>query len=179
MAHKVNDAWQLGKEREINAASKKLGSAFVDFMTYMVWPTIVEEAVTGIGTDDHRGWGTKLISGATMGAASSVLYLRDLIHGAISGHEPGVGMLSSALHDVNNLVRDVGHGREALNKQHAGKTVGDFLTVAGESTGMMPKIVGNAARYGINVAKGQEKPKSIADVLLGATKGSQKRRIEK
>ncbi len=179
MAHKVNDAWQLGKEKEIAAASKKAGSAFVDFMTYMVWPTIVEEAVTGIGQEDHRGWGQRLISGATMGAASSVLYLRDLIHGAVSGHEPGVGMMSSALHDVANVFRDMAHGREALNKQHAAKTVGDFLTVTGEATGMMPKIVGNAARYGINVASGQEKPKSVADVLLGATKGTQKRRVEK
>lgn len=178
-AHKLNDAWQLGKDRQINAASKKLGSAFVDFMTYMVWPTIVEEAVTSIGSDDHRSWGSRLISGATMGAASSVLYLRDLIHGAVSGHEPGVGMLSSALHDVNNLVRDIGKGRDALSKEHAGKTVGDLLTVAGESTGMVPKIVGNAARYGINVARGQEKPKSVADILLGATKGTQKRRVEK
>lgn len=178
-AHKLNDAWQLGKEKEIGQATKKLRSAFTDFMTYMIWPTIVEEVVQGIGTDDHRTWGTKLISGATMGAASSVLYLRDLVHGMISGHEPGVGMLSSALHDVNNVARDATKGREAFNKQHAAKTVGDILTVAGESTGMLPKVVANTARYGINVASGQEKPKSIADVLLGATKGTQKRRVEK
>ena len=178
-AHKVNDAWQLGKEGEINKASKKLGSAFVDFMTYMVWPTIVEEAVQGIGSDDHRTWGTKLISGATAGAASSVLYLRDLVHGAISGHEPGVGLMSSALHDTANVFRDVARGRDALNRQHAAKTVGDLLTFGGEATGMMPKIVGNAARYGISVKQGQEKPKSIADVLLGITKGTQKRRVEK
>lgn len=178
-AYKLNDAWQLGKEGELNAASKKLGSAFTDFMTYMVWPTIVEELVQGIGSDDHRTWGTKLISGATMGAASSVLYLRDLVHGMISGHEPGVGMMSSALHDLGNAFRDIGRGRDALNKQHAGKTVGDLLTVVGESTALAPKIVGNAARYGINVANKQEKPKSVADVLLGVTKGTQKRRVEK
>ena len=57
-AHKLNDAWNLGKDGEIKAASKKMGSAFADFMTYMVWPTIVEEVVQGIGTDDHRTWGS-------------------------------------------------------------------------------------------------------------------------
>lgn len=178
-AYKLNDAWKLGKEGELNAASKKLGSAFVDFMTYMVWPTIVEELVQGIGTEDHRTWGTKLISGATVGAASSVLYLRDLVHGLVSGHEPGVGMMSSALHDLGNVFRDITRGKDALNKQHAGKTVGDLITVVGESTGLTPKIVGNAARYGINVVNKQEKPKSVADVLLGVTKGTQKRRVEK
>lgn len=178
-AHKLNDAWELGKQRDINAASRKLASVFGDFMTYMVWPTIVEEAVQGLGTDDHRTIGSRLISGATMGMSSSVLYLRDLIHGAISGHEPSVGLLSSALHDVGEVFRDVGRGTDALSARHAGKTVGDFLTLAGEATGMSPKIVANAARYGINVAEGQEKPKTPADVLLGVTKGTQKRRVVK
>lgn len=178
-AHKLNDAWQLGKQKDINAASKKLASAFGDFMTYMIWPTIVEEAVQGIGTDDHRTIGSRIISGATMGMASSVLYLRDLIHGAVSGHEPGLGLASSALHDIGEVFRDIGRGTDALSARHAGKTVGDFLTLAGEATGMSPKIVGNAARYGINVARGQERPKTPADVLLGITKGTQKRRIEK
>lgn len=175
-AYKLNDAWELGKDREIKAASKKLASAFGDFMTYMVWPTIVEEAVQGIGTNDHRTWGSRIISGATMGMASSVLYLRDLIHGAVSGHEPGLGLASSALHDIGEVFRDVGRGTNALSKEHAGKTVGDLLTVVGESTGMAPKIVGNAAKYGINVATGKEKPKTPADILLGVTKGTQKRR---
>jgi hypothetical protein len=178
-AHKLNDAWNLGKEGEIEAASKKMGSAFVDFMTYMVWPTIVEEVVQGIGTDDHRTWGSRLISGATMGMASSVLYLRDLIHGLVSGHEPGVGLASSALHDMANAAKVVGHPRDAFNRQHAAKSVGDLLTAAGEVTGMMPKTVSNVVRYGLSNVEGQEKPKSPADILLGASRGTQKRRVEK
>lgn len=178
-AYKINDAYKLGREGEIKKAGAKAGSAFVDFMTYMVWPTIVEELVTGIGSDDHRTWGSRLISGATMGAASSVIYLRDLVHGLVSGHEPGVGLLSSAAHDVGNVFRDATRGREAFNRQHAGKTIGDLITVTGEATGMAPKVVGNAARYGINVYNRQEVPRNISDVLLGVTKGSQKRRVEK
>ena len=177
--HKLNDAWGLGKQKEINAASRKLASAFGDFMTYAIWPTIVEEAVQGLYNDDHRTWGSRIISGATMGMASSVLYLRDLIHGAVSGHEPGLGLASSALHDVGEVFRDVGRGTDALSARHAGKTVGDFLTLAGEATGTVPKIVGNTARYGINVVEGQEKPKTPADVLLGITRGTQKRRVVK
>lgn len=179
-AHKLIDAYDLGvNEREFGKASRKLSSAFGDFMTYMIWPTIVEEAVNGIGTDDHRTWGTRIISGSLMGAASSVLYLRDLIHAATTGRDPGVGMLSSFLADQNKVVRDLYHGREAFNKQHAAKTVGDLMTAAGEVTGMMPKAVSNVVRYGMSVAEGQEKPRSITDVLLGAARGTQKRRVEK
>ncbi len=178
-AHKLNDTYHHLSDGEFKAASQKAWSAFGDFMTYMFWPTVVEELVQGIGSDDHRTWGSRIISGATMGAASSVLYLRDLVHGMISGHEPSAGMASSALHDVGNVFRDALKGREALNKQHAGKTIGDLLTITGEATGKMPKIVGNTVRYGINVANKQEKPKSVADVLLGVTKGTQKRRVEK
>lgn len=177
--HKLNDAWELGKDRQIGAATKKARSALADFMTYAIWPTIVEEVVQGLGTDDHRTIGSRLISGVTMGMASSVLYLRDLIHGAVSGHEPGLGLASSALHDVGEVFRDAGRGTDALSKAHAGKTVGDFLTVFGEATGTMPKIVANTARYGINVMTGQEKPQTPADVLLGVTRGTQKRRVEK
>ena len=178
-AHKLNDAWNLGREGEINKASRKLAGAFGDFMTYMVWPTIVEELVQGLGTDDHRTWGSRIISGATMGMASSVIYLRDIIHGLVSGHEPGVGLLSSALHDAANAAKVIGHPREAFSRQHAAKSVGDLLTATGEVTGMVPKIVGNTVRYGLSVAEGQEKPKSPADVLLGMSRGTQKRRIEK
>ena len=123
--------------------------------------------------------GQRLISGATMGMASSVLYLRDLVHGLVSGHEPGVGLASSALHDMANAAKVIGHPREAFNRQHAAKSVGDLLTAAGEVTGMMPKTVSNVVRYGLSNIKGQEKPKSPADILLGATRGTQKRRTEK
>jgi hypothetical protein len=179
IAHKMNDAYELGKDKEIKAASKKAASAFGDFMTVMIWPTIVEEAVTGIGTDDHRTLLMRAISAGTMGIASRVVYLRDIIHGLVSGHEPGVGLISSAGHDFAAAAKVIMHPKVAFSRQHAAKSVGDLLTFGGEVTGMMPKTVSNVVRYGISNFEGQEKPKSPADILLGASRGTQKRRVEK
>lgn len=179
-AHKLIDAYDLGvNEREFGSAARKLRSATGDMVSYMIIPTLIEEMVNGIGTDDHRTLASRIISGSLMGAASSVLYLRDIIHAAVSGHDPGLGLATSFLADQNKVVRDLYHGREAFNKQHAAKTVGDLMTAAGELTGVVPKAVANIARYGINVAEGQEKPKGIKDLLLGVTRGTQKERVEK
>ena len=179
IAHQLNDTYQLGKAGEINAAARKIPGIARDIMTYVIWPTLVEEWVTGLNTDDKRGLGQRLISGATMGISSSVLYLRDLVHGLSSGNEPGVGLLSSALHDVKKAATDISKGREAFSKAHAGKTVGDILTVFGEGTGMAPKIIGNATRFGIDLVNKQTQPKTAADYARGLTRGTTKKREEK
>lgn len=174
IAHNLNDAYQLGKEGEIKAAAVKSRKALADIMVYVAWATIVEEAVVGLNTQDKRGMAAHLISGATMGAASSMLYVRDIVHGLASGHEPGVGLLSSVMHDQANVFRDFAHGKEAFNRQHAGKTVGDFLTIFGEYTGMAPKTISNAARFGIDLVNKQQQPRSLAEWLRGFTRGTAK-----
>lgn len=179
IAHKLNDTYQLGKEGEIKQAAAKVPGLAADIFTYVIWPTIVEEWVTGLSTEDKRGWGSHLISGATMGLASSVLYLRDLVHGLASGHDPGVGLLSSVVHDFANVARDATRGREAFNRQHAGKTVGDVLTVFGEGTGMAPKVIGNATRFGIDLVNKQQHPRNASEWARGFTRGTAKAKERK
>lgn len=179
IAHTLNDTYKLGKEGEIKAAAANIPKLTTDIMTYVIWPTIVEEWVTGLNTEDKRGWGAHLISGASMGLASSVLYLRDLVHAFSTGHDPGVGLLSSPLHDLANVVRDVRRGKEAFNRQHAGKTVGDVLTIFGEGTGLAPKTIGNATRFGIDLVNKQQHPKTIPEWTRGFLRGTAKKREEK
>lgn len=114
-----------------------------------------------------------------MGLSSSVLYLRDIAHAAVTGHDPGVGLLSSGLHDFNQLLRDFKKGKESMNKQHAGKTVGDTLTVFGELTGMAPKTIANAIHFGIDLVNKQTNPKTPGEVARGVTRGTTKLRVEK
>lgn len=179
IAHTLNDTYQLGKESEIKAAANNIPKLSADIFTYVIWPTIVEEWVTGLTTEDRRGWGTHVISATFLGLASSVLYVRDLVHAFATGHDPGVGLLSSPLHDVANVVRDARRGKEAFNRQHAGKTVGDALTVFGEATGMAPKTIGNAARFGIDLVNKQQHPRTGPEWLRGFTRGTAKKREEK
>jgi len=179
IAHQLNDTYHLVGEGKINEAARTVPGIAADVFTYVVWPTIVEEWVTGLNTDDRRGWGTHLVSGAFMGLSSSVLYLRDLMHAFVTGHDPGVGLLSSPLHDLNNMLRDFKRGKESMNKAHAGKTVADTLTVLGEGTGMFPKTLANATRFGIDLVNKQAHPKNLPEVLRGVTRGNPKARIEK
>lgn len=179
IAHQLNDAYHLVGEGEIRSAAGKVPSIAADVFTYVVWPTIVEEWVTGLTTDDRRGWGTHVVSGAFMGLSSSVLYLRDLMHAFVTGQDPGVGLLSSPLHDMNKMLRDFKKGKEAMNKAHAGKTISDTLTVFGELTGMAPKTIANATRFGIDLVNNQAHPKGPSEVFRGVTRGTTKLRVEK
>lgn len=176
IAHQLNDIYNLGRQAEINAAAKRMPKLLGDFMTYVVWPTVVEEMVTGLTTEDRRGWGSYLLSGATMGLSSSVLYLRDLMYGLTTGHDPGAGLISSALHDIANVARDIRRGPEALNRQHAGKTVEDFITLFGERTGMAPKQIGKTLRFGIDELTGQQRAHTPLQWLRGLASGEADRR---
>src|SRR6266568_4243708 len=176
LAHQANDIYQLGREGELREASKNVVPLLKNFMTYVVWPTVVEEMVTGMTTEDKRGWGAHILSGTTMGISSSVLYLRDLMYGLTTGHDPGAGLVSSAMHDVANVARDIRKGREALNKQHAGKTVEDALTLFGEATGKMPKTLARGVHFGIDYMSGQQKPKTPVEWMRGLSHGQAVRR---
>ncbi len=145
-------------------------------MTYVIWPTVVEEMVTGMTTEDKRGWGAHILSGTTMGISSSILYARDLMYGLTTGHDPGAGLVSSAMHDVANVARDIRKGREALNKQHAGKTIEDALTLFGEATGKMPKTIARGAHFGVDYMTGQQKPKTPVEWMRGLSHGQAVRR---
>ncbi len=179
IGHQLNDIHQLGKERELKAAAARIPKLLTDAMSFAIWPILVEEAVQGIGTEDHRTWGTAAIHALTLGMSSSVLYIRDLVHGLTDNHEPGVGLLSSAAHDVTKPFRDVAKGKTAFDRQHAGKTVGDILTMLGEVKGISPKVIGNASRFGIDLVNKQQHPKTAGDYFRGLTRGTMTKRQEK
>src|SRR6185437_766555 len=67
IAHDLSDTFKLAKEGEIKSAAANIPSILADVMAYVVWPTIVEEAVTGLTTDDHRGFATHLASASLLG----------------------------------------------------------------------------------------------------------------
>lgn len=176
MWHQLNDSYKLGKEGEIKQATAAMVGAMTSFITYIVIPTAVEEMVTGLTTNDKRGWGAHLLTAAIHGLTFGTVYVRDLTHSAITGHDPGVGLISSALHDAANLFRDVKKGKQMINKENAGKLIGDALTVSGLAFGIAPKTIDNAMRFGIDLVNKQTKPKSVSDYALGVTRGTTKRR---
>ncbi len=183
LAYQANDMWKLGREKELAQAARQLPSFVKNFMTYVVWPTIVEEAVRSYTTQRNESWPVYLASAATGGVASSVLYARDLIHGLVTAHDPGVGLLSSAAHDAAKLYRDVTNPSRSMTREHAGKTVQDVITVLGEATGMFPKEIGNMARFGLDVYNRQQQIHGgwtgLNEVIRGITHGETQRRVER
>jgi len=175
LAHDLNDTYKLVKEGEISKAAGNIPGLTADMFAYIIWPTIVEEYVTGMTTDDKRGWGHHVIAGAFLGLSSSVLYLRDIIRGVEGGQDIGVGLISSPLHDTVKMVNDLKR-KDAFSKARAGKTIGDTLSVLGHGTGMAPKTIDNAIRFGIDLVNNVAHPRSAGDWFRGVTKGTTKAR---
>lgn len=179
LAQDIKDTFNLAvKQGELNKAAANISSILTDTFSYVIWPTVVEELVTGTATDDHRGLGRHLLDASLTGLASTVPYLRDIVNGLISGNDPSVGLISSLYHDVVKGVKE-DFRTDALTKQRMGKTVGDTLTALGHTTGMAPKTLDNAAHFGIDLVNGAAHPHSAGDWLRGITKGTTKERVEK
>jgi hypothetical protein len=170
LAHDVSDTLGLAKDGEIRKAAGNLLGLLWDTMAYVVWPTMVEEMVTGVTTDDHQGWGTHLASAAFLGMASSVLFLRDVAHAIESGQTAGIGLLPTALGDfVKGVKAPFKH--DAFTRARMGKTVGDTLTAFGHMTGMAPKTINNSIHFGIDLVNGIAHPKGFFDWYRGVVKG--------
>ena len=178
VAHDINDAYKLGRQGEIAAALKMSPQIASSIFTYVLWPGLVEEAVSSQFTDDKRGWGTHALSFALGTAASTFIGLRDMVYGLTHGRDPQVGLLGSPLDDVKRLVGDATKHRP-LDKANAGKFVQDTVTVFGDATGMGPKHIGTALRYGMDVYNDIQRPKTVGDVFRGVVSGNQTKRQEK
>ncbi len=179
IAFKLNDTYHLARDSELKAASKTLASTIPLIFSAVIVPTIIEEYVTGIGTDDRRGWGQRALYGIIGGMANSFLYFRDLAHGVTTGQEPSIGMATTVAHDFTNVFKEVAHPIKALDRNHAAKTVSDFITAFGEATGLAPRQVAKVVRFGLGNTLGTEHPKGPQDVGVGLMRGTAKRRIER
>jgi hypothetical protein len=178
LAHDVNDAYKLGRQGEIAAAAKAVPQIMSSIFTYVIWPGLVEEAVTSQFTDDKRGALAHALSFTLGTAASTFIGIRDFVYGLTHGQDAQVGLMSNPLHDAGNLLKDVKKNRP-LNKQNAGKLVEDAVTLFGDATGMGPKHIGAAARYGMDVWNKQQRPKTAGDVYRGVVSGTQSKRTER
>lgn len=176
--NKMNDMYHLGRDGEIKEAAKLIPSILTDIMTYSIYPVIIEEAVASQFTDDRRGLLTHATMVASTSIVNSILYLRDLAGLFSNEHDPSVGLASSPLHDIKKAIADI-ERPDRFSKARAGKTVGDTLTAIGHGTGMAPKTLDNAIRFGIDLVNKQAHPKTGMDYWRGISHGTTERRIEK
>lgn len=176
--HDLNDVYNLGRRGDINAAAAKVPQILASVAVYVLWTGIVEEGVASQFSEDHRSLGQRALTFAFGTAAQSVILFRDMVHDALTGEESS-GLITSPVHDFNNLKRDLGKSNP-MDKEHAGKLVQDGITfLGGDLFGVGPRHIGTAVRYGIDAFSGFAKPRNAVDVYRGVVSGSQKLRVVK
>lgn len=168
---RINDTWNLMEKKEYERATANLPAIAADYLTYVVQVGLWEEAATTALSGDHKSGALRLFDLAFGNIASSIIYARDIWHAAETGQDPGTGLLTSAASDLNRVVKDLFKGKESLNRQHAGKTLRDIITMGGITTGITPRQLGNVIKFPLDVHNRQQFPKKVIDYLRGLAKG--------
>ena len=131
LAWKTADTYRLGRKGEIESMFKTFPELASRILTHVIIPIVIEEAVTGLPTEDKRGLGTRAATALFGGLAQSILYVRDVGYAMMHHKEPQMGMIGTPFHDIEALISDVGEGKHMFTGPHAGKLVGDAITVLG------------------------------------------------
>lgn len=168
---RINDTWNLMEKKEYERATANLPAIAADYLTYVVQVGLWEEAATTALSGDHKSGALRLFDLAFGNIASSIIYARDIWHAAETGQDPGTGLLTSAASDLNRVVKDLFKGKESLNRQHAGKTLRDIITMGGITTGITPRQLGNVIKFPLDVHNRQQFPKDVGDWFRGLAKG--------
>jgi hypothetical protein len=106
IAFKMNDAYKLGREGELKQMAKILPLIAADTFAYIIAPTAIEEWVTGLWTDDRRGFGQRIAWATAGGMANSFIYARELVHMIQYGIDGSGGMLASAIRPFQKSFKD-------------------------------------------------------------------------
>lgn len=168
---RINDTWNLMEKKEYERATANLPAIAADYLTYVVQVGLWEEVATTALSGDHKSGALRLFDLAFGNIASSIIYARDIWHAAETGQDPGTGLLTSAASDLNRVVKDLFKGKESLNRQHAGKTLRDIITMGGITTGITPRQLGNVIKFPTDVYNRQQFPKDVGDWFRGLAKG--------
>lgn len=177
IAHVIADQYRDVKAGEFTEAFRKAPDLAGRIVTHVILPIAIEEMVTGLTTDDRRGWGEHIATALFDGLARSALYLRDITYSLMGSHAPSAGLMTGPIDDARKVIEDLKKGKHAFTGPAAGKFVGDTMTALGDLTGRSTKTLGAITRFGINYSRGYERPKSMGDWYRGLARGSTKPRL--
>lgn len=170
LAWKAHDYIKGDKSGDLNA-SRHAPDLLRGFMSYIVFPALVEELVTPSTNDEHKSWGRKAAETLAMGVSSSFIGVRDFIRAVINVRDPQAGLIGTSLKAGTDLARDLQHGSQAFNRDKAGNLIKHTLTLAGILTGLTNAQEGRTAEYMYRWGQGLEKPKGPWDMAVGLRYG--------
>lgn len=178
IAHDMSDAFKLAKGGELRSALGKVPGIADSIAANVVWVGAIEEAVSGQFTEDKKSFGMHALGFVSTTLAQTIIGIRDLSYGLTHGREPQVGLTSGFFQEIANVFHDL-QKPHPLSKQNAGKFVEDTITTFGDLTGVGPKPIARAVRYGLDVENNQQRPKTGGDIFRGVISGQQRLRKER
>lgn len=158
---------------EYKAGASKIPHIMGGLFAYILAPAIIEQAVSPIYTKKDS-WSMIALKALAYDLASSWPILRDVVNAAMGGHDPSVGVYSTGIEDLNNMLSDIKRGKVSMDPSHAGRTIRHFNDLFGLATGLTNGEIGKLSEYLTNVNKGVEHPRGAGDIYRGIRHGTQR-----
>jgi len=182
MSWKARDAWVAGREGDFTKLQKYWKDIGLGFFSYVMVPAMVEEAVTPYLGSEQDSTGMKMAKVFAYGATSSIIGVRDVVHGLVNMTEPTAGIQQSFFHQTYKLARDLSSGR--WDEKTTGHMLAESFFIMGALTGYVNAEEGRVAEYMYRWYHGAETPKDIWDIIspwkgglfVGETDRPQRRR---
>ena len=171
MVWKAGDTLDMVKDGDYKGAMAKVPELTGMLFAYVIAPAVIEELVTPLASTQNESWAKKAAKGIGFTLGASWVGVRDLVSALLNDRDPSVGLLSTAFQTVRNVARDASKDHP-LSKEHAGRIIQDGTALFGTVTGLTPLQLGRSARFGYNVAKGNERPKGPWGWLTGLRYGT-------
>lgn len=171
MAWRANDALKGIETQGIGPGAAAIPALTTMFMSYVLWPAITEELVSPLPEGKKENWAVKAAKALTFSVTGSWIGVRDFAHAALAGRDPSAGLMSTTFKSVSDVFRDLGRGKEAFGKQHAGNLIQHATTMFGMLTGLTNATEGRVGKFLHDVSVGKERPKTVGEWWYGLRHG--------
>lgn len=151
--------------REYKGGLKGLAGVGAGIIAYVLWPALVEQAVTPIDVEKDD-WGTAAAKIVGRDLASSWPIARDVANYVLEGREPSLGLYSTM---VKNLTEPL-HS----HPNSASRAIRNWNTMLGAMTGLTNEEMGRLAQFAYEYSQGENMPDSYVDVWRGIRYGTVK-----
>lgn len=160
MAWKAKATGQAAKAGDFREAWKYGKQLPGMFMSFIIWPAIVEEMITPYTNSEKESWGLKAAKVMELGLSSSWVGMRDAIHSFVNVRNPEFGLMGPALQAPAQLIRDVPKIFSGTPEQK-GRIIRNANGLLGVLAGVSSLPIGRAEEFLYRYNHGLEHPKGF------------------
>jgi hypothetical protein len=168
---KAGDMYKLTDGNPVQKGLATMPTILGGALAYVIWPAIVENMVSPHPHKEDESWASKTGKSLVFTLSGGWPIMRDIGSAMAMGRDPQMGFTGTALMTGYNVIRDLMKD-EPFNKEHAGRLIQDWATVAGALTGGPGAQVGRVLRFGHDVYTGKENPRNAWQWAVGLRYGT-------